>query len=328
MNENDLYSNGRYVIIPTKKRSKVALIFNDRSYYALSRLLYNPFSLGGKSIKLVSLLFPQLFSSKRSTSGDFVIHLEKVLNIEILTSIYWATDGNKFVLQIIDKNKKAIFGYVKISNSTIGYRAISNESIILHSLPPRLVPKIIFEGEWRNHKYLIIENVTGSTETKLLSRTALNSILKELMLNKTCKLKEHPRYEYLCRFIIDNNIIKPGELTHFINEDITVTFSVEHGDFAPWNIICYDKSKYKLIDFEMGCQIGISGLDLIKYYFQYARLILSYKSEKIVHFVKENTELEDFSTYFNLFLLKEIILSFQKHENYSFEFNLLQKIKY
>ena len=89
------------------------------------------------------------------------------LKTEIITSIYYATDKDKIILQIQSKNKQEILGYIKLSLTENGKERIKNEKKgigIFQKLDLIPADYLIFDGEFEELCYVFLKTIDGSID--------------------------------------------------------------------------------------------------------------------------------------------------------------------
>jgi len=324
MNDFDFFSGGKYIYFPFLKSKKAALPSDDRETLNLAQNLYSPFSLKGRLLKKIKCNF-YCFFGKKVEKGALISELENRLKVEFITAVYWATDKNKIVVQLINKDTRTIYGYLKISNSKLGDNLIKNEINALEHLKSEVAPKLIVSGYWKHSPYFIMEHVDGKALNSELDGHVLGSILSKLSLsNKRTKLKDHQRFKGIIQSL---KTIKGYDFDGIALKNIYVSSSIEHGDFAPWNILTNEKSCTRLIDFEMYTFNGIEGLDLIKYYFQHGHLVKKYDGLLLIEYLGNRIKNKDFYTLLLVFLMKEICNKHTECEDFTHDVYILELLK-
>ncbi|MDG1398531.1 MAG: hypothetical protein P8P88_09110, partial [Polaribacter sp.] len=99
----------------------------------------------------------------------------------------------------------------------------------------------------------------------------------------------------------------------------------EHGDFAPWNIV-KTKNGMAAFDFEYFVENGLEYLDIIKYHFQVGRLLKGKNQNDLYQYVSDKIGISEIREMLSLFLLKEIMNSYQQNKASNFETKMLNFI--
>ena len=110
------------------------------------------------------------------------------------------------------------------------------------------------------------------------------------------------------------------------NSTLNYQLVYEHGDFTPWNIVQVEKN-YTPFDFEYFVEYGLEYFDVIKYYYQIGKLLKHKNSEELITFVVKKIEIQEIKTLFELFLIKEIVLSEIEGVCCEFEKEILEKLE-
>lgn len=323
MKDIDFFSSNKYIALPSKKNPRVLLALGSHAEKANSFQLYNPFSLKARLLKKIAYYAP-FFNTAVKDKSDFISFLEERYQNNIVTSVYYATDKDKVVLQI--QSNLELLGYLKVGLNKIGNEKIENEKKALQMLQGKNSPAFIDSGEFEEHAFLFLSPING--ESKELSHEevvgALEGLNKDNYVKKMA-LQIHPRIINLHDSLKKINDIRL--LTIFENIDLTVEAIVnyEHGDFAPWNILNNNNNnKLNLIDFEYFVENGLQEFDLIKYYYQVGTLLKKIRNYKLINYIKEESKLSNFNLFFKLYLLKEICLKFTNEVQSMDEYHLLK----
>ncbi len=314
-------SKGKYVLLPPGNYWKVILNVTDPDVRRGAFQLYRPFSLKAKLIRYFSLKFSFLFPKiSISKTGEFIAFLENKLHYELLTSLYRATDGNKYVIQLQDR--KGIVGYCKASVTSLGKKRIKRELKAISILKKGAgfdIPSVLLSGNYDNHYFIIYEPV--EVETKILDLPKLYSILSFFRRYKL-SFEDHPRVRELYEFALFLDLHKVVKfLESWNNKSYWVVY--EHGDFAPWNVILTRENRICLIDFELFEEQGFEDLDLIKYYFQVFSLLKKRRNLIRDLTTKLGQFVNDFEIKFVLFLLSEMKRKKEENQDLSFYKSLL-----
>lgn len=320
----NFYSDSKYIALPSRKQPRVELAVDSKVLKINSFKLYLPFSKKAKFFKKIAFFLP-IFNCFKAKQSDFVTFLEKRYKKQVVTSVYYATDKDKVVLQL--QSGSELIGYMKVGISTRGNQRINTELRAFTVLKNDFIPVVIDSGNFNGHVFMLLENING--ESNLLNSEADVKLLQLLNSQRELKkrqLKNHPRIQSLNVELImlnDKNLL---DVFNSLNLEIEGLISYEHGDFAPWNILKSEKS-IKLIDFEYFINDGVSEFDLIKYHFQIGSLLKGLKGNCLIRYLKEEVQINSFNVFLTLFLLKEIVLKASESKGISLEESLLQLSK-
>jgi len=297
---NSFFSNSKYIVLPSPKKPKVFLAVDSALIANNSFRLYNPFSKKAKFLKssvfkILPFIRPFL---KRKKRGDLIEFLENEFKKTLISSVYIATDNNKVVLQL---QNKEILGYVKVPLNKEGEKNIINEIKAYEVLSNKEVIKYKFlTVSYKNKKCLFIENIEG--QSGFISIDLDFEFLKKLKRNKKYILNKHPRIKGL----LENSEewIKNLILQIINNSKNEYELVYEHGDFAPWNIK-FKENKFYIFDFEYFVEDGIEYFDFIKYYYQYLKLLENKQIDEIYKFLNKKFKIP--KEIFDLFVIKEYL---------------------
>ncbi|WP_242092373.1 hypothetical protein [Aestuariivivens sediminicola] len=334
INNSMFYSDGKYVSLPFFKK-RVSLNINSLKAIENGLSLYNPYSKKALIFKIFFkryvLSFRNVFRNflKSHSNGEFINHLEKVLQMKFTSSIYYPTISDKLILQLLDSNED-IYGYVKIGLNPKGNHKIINEIRGVKEMASRgLLDEdyLIHSGTYYGCEYFLMKPIEGQS-AKCLSRRDIDMLLDKLKSNEKFKLREHPGFLKLVNRAKIMNRVKLMEILLDIKNTSNFSYNlvIEHGDFALWNILITNNGLIQLIDFEYYSNQGIEFVDLFNFYFQKGKLILKLEGERLIKYLKDNISLDTFNEMLKVFLINRILLQEEECSNQNHEFELLLKI--
>ena len=328
----NFFSSNSYIFLPTKNNPKVALCVDNSKLAKNAFKLYNPFSLKAKILKNISSfsfmtlnLFAKLFATTKERS-EFVIYLEKLLDQDLVVSLYFATAKDKVVLQLQSKDAK-ILGYLKYPISKIGLIHIQNEIKAFEILSSnKTVEPYLLSQEYMGKPFLFLKELDGTIDT--VSKKDIDNILEKFKKEDTFTIGEHPRIKQIKEHCQKNDMQEYISKIDEICEKCTLKYSLvyEHGDFAPWNILKV-KEEYIPFDFEYFVEDGLEYLDMIKYYYQIGILLENKEEEELYKFVKKKVDIVEFKELFELYLIKEIVRKKEENESLEFEKNMIRTME-
>ena len=314
---NKVFSNNRYIILPTIKHPKVYLCV-EGDYKTRSFKLYQPFSFKAKLLKAIAFYFPY-FNIVQKERSKFIKYLDIKFNKYFTASLYLGTDKSKAIIQLQEKG--SVFGYLKIGITKNGNQKIKHEinalKVLNHINPVNVIDQGVFEG----YNYFISEELKGNIG--LLPELEIKDALKRLERGQTYCFATHPRILQIKK---DLERIK---IKKYINvfESIVITEELklvyEHGDFTPWNIVTNDNS-IKMFDFEYFVEDGLEYFDLIKYFYQIETLLNKVNNTHLIDVLLSKLDCNYNKEIIILFLLKEIIIKKDKGSSIKKENDLLK----
>jgi len=333
MNVDEFYSIGCSINLPSPKAPKVTLAVDSASISHNAFQLYNPFSRKAKILKwIVSTVFYYanplarlLFSTCHCEKTELQKHLEQSLETPLYLSVYRATAKDKVVLQLQTKNAE-IIGYLKYPLNKTGVLHLENEKKAIDILSEKNIISSYKQYDYFKDKpFLLLEPLDGVISH--VSQTDLDELLKAFKREKTFLLSEHPRIIQLQEKLITHNMNRYQVILLSLCQRSKQKYALvyEHGDFAPWNIMCVNK-KYIPFDFEYFVEDGLEHFDLIKYHYQTAFLLEKKSGHALVEYICKKINLTDGLCLLQLFLIKEIIRCHIANETYVAEAELLEQL--
>jgi len=332
MNDINFFSKNNYLYLPTKKNPKVALAVDNIDVAKNAFKLYNPFSRKAKILKsIASKLYVNCntvanklrFTNLKPTS-EFVKYLERKLEITLITSIYFATEKDKVVLQLQAKNK--VYGYLKFPLNDIGASRLLNEKKAIDVLSKQniVAPLILFDN-YKGSPFILLKEVKG--EIQIVSKLKLDVLLSSFKKTKKHSLKKHPRVSNLLKKLTALGLYDYIKMIHVICDTSEQEYYevYEHGDFTPWNLITSNTNVIPF-DFEEFEEFGLEYFDIIKYYYQTGRLLSQLSKAELIDSIFKTIRIPEIKILFQLFLFKEIATYKSNNSPYIFEKELLEYI--
>lgn len=330
MNAINFFSINTYLYLPTASNPKVALAIDNKALANNAFKLYNPFSEKAKWLKKITrFLFlngnfwlRKVAPVKKQSSSEFIQYLEKKLNLQLVSSIYFATAKDKVVLQL--QNNHQIIGYLKFPLNQTGVRRIINEQNAIEILSKEIiVSPVMLSDNFKDTPFLLLHELQGNIGN--VSKNDINALLHKFKKDKKYCLKDHPRilqlkeqleetklFQYVT--ILEDCIATSREYYHEV---------YEHGDFAPWNIV-HTQNGYVPFDFEYFEENGLEYMDLIKYYFQIGFLLQKLSIKELITYISEKINIPEIIILLKLFLIKEILRKTEENESSVYEKEMLK----
>lgn len=333
MNVIDFFSSNSYVFLPTKNNPKVALAVENKAFINNAFNLYNPFSIKAKLFKIIirfgfnyfNNFFKFIFRVSHKDQSPFLKYLEDKLGQKLIASVYFATANDKVVIQLQNINADVI-GYLKYPLNENGLHHLKNEKNALDILSANnLVDCYILFDYFRDRPFLLLVNLDGDID--FVPKLHIIELLSRFKRNSTYLLAEHPRIIQLKKDLRIHNlgIYLPLIERLCLNSSMNYSLVYEHGDFAPWNIMKI-QDEYIPFDFEHFVENGLEHFDLIKYYYQIGKLLKKKNGLKLFEFVNLNSNIPEFKTLFQMFLIKEIQRNSEECVSFDFEIDLLKHL--
>ncbi len=331
MKQTDFFSKNRYIFLPTSRYLKVALVTDNRELAKNSFNLYRPFSKKAQFLKKIYYLlfvdlngFSKLFwQSKMQNKSIFIHFLETLLDIPLVSSLYFSTTGDKVVLQLQTLDAR-IVGYLKYPLNEIGLYHLENEKKAIKILSNNnIVNEYLLYDNFDGKPFLLLDALKG--EIGLVERQYVDELLVRFSRKKTYSLAEHPRIKKLKKEVYDLGLVNYLSQIEVLCDQSKEQYALvyEHGDFTPWNIVKV-KRVYIPFDFEHFVEDGLEYFDLVKYYYQIGKLLNQLDTATLITFISEQIEIKEIKTILQLFLMKEIIRNKEENEPYEFEANMLE----
>jgi len=204
--------------------------------------------------------------------------------------------SGKLVAQIRNKNG-AIIGYVKYGGREAARKRLQNEYAVLNALPPDMGPTPLKFGNFLDGTALCLSPLAG---TELMPETYLSpkivAFINKLPASDPHPLDSHP---WACRIReqAGNELEKWFEKL----ENRKWPIVLQHGDFAPWNLIVAPDGSLRALDWEYANTEGFPYIDFA-YYLLQTDLLVHRKSpsaaiENAIEFITSCIEIEPLDTF-------------------------------
>lgn len=330
MNVTDFFSSNKYVFLPTSKNPKVALAVDNAVLANNAFKLYNPFSKQAKVLKKISEFSFRSFNgiskvvwkTKQEKKSAFVSYLETKLGGPLVSSLYFSTIHDKVVIQLQNPTAE-IIGYLKYPLNDVGLKHLENEKRAIDIFSEKgIVQEYLLHDEFDGKPFLILAALEGVIG--LVERQYIDKLLLQLKREKTFTLADHPRIKELKKSLIFSGLSNFIPLLEKISQDSIISYALvyEHGDFTPWNIVKVNGTHVPF-DFEHFVEDGLEYFDLIKYYYQIAKLLEHKQGKALITYIFEQINVKEINKLLQLFLIKEIVRNKNENTSYDFEMNLI-----
>lgn len=325
-------SKSKYLKITRNKQPRYFLAIGTSRFSRNSFELLQPHSQKGRFLKLFLLLFVKIgflnVLKKKSETSQFIKNMELYFKTEIISSIYFSSDGLKAIIQLQSVTDNRILAYVKIALTSKGNNRIENEVRAIKTLMrANLIDHdfMLFHDLYEDRNFVVLKNQI-KTE-KYLSPSVCFSLLDEFKRGNPIELRHHPRIISLQQTLKHHGDLYLDSLISIaIRKSKTrYTIDYEHGDFTPWNIIATTTGP-ALIDFEHFNDQGISLFDTLKFFYQQCKLIMKLDPDEVYLYLKHRIKTEDFDNIFVIFIINEILILEVDKQSCALEYKLIAEI--
>jgi hypothetical protein len=171
-------------------------------------------------------------------------------------------------VQLWDENAR-VLGYLKYAEKDAARKRLQREHFMLSRVPDGLGPKAIKIGPLDEGEALLKSAIPGDTIPPTLPPPEdLIDLLNSLTVSPPVHLEDHPWVHHARRHGTPelNTVIEPLASKRW-------SVVVQHGDFAPWNMLRGPDGNLRAVDWEYGTLEGFPFLDLIHYILHTSGLI-------------------------------------------------------
>jgi Phosphotransferase enzyme family len=209
--------------------------------------------------------------ARTSTAAPPVVSefLEDVLPKARVRAVQVGMKGHarKCILQLADDSGMVV-GYVKCAESPLARQRLRDEFHLLGKLPPGAGPIPLKLGSVGNYDALLLDVVPGKALRPIVPPPhKVREFTRALLQPDFYTFESHPW--------VQAHSDRSDEMRRFFEALSRRTWpvAIQHGDFAPWNLIEGADGGLTAIDWEYGDYSGFPGLDLAQYVLQVAGLI-------------------------------------------------------
>ena len=183
--------------------------------------------------------------------------------------------AQKMTVQLLDRNG-ATTGFLKIATTAAAQNNLRNEHAVLMALPPRLGPRPLKFGSLSCGLVLLLSPVVGKPLAATLSPpSGVTHLLGRLTIGSQVSLENHP---WISALQIRSDSSIASMLAPLARKQWPI--AIQHGDFAPWNLLCDDTGGVTAIDWEYGTLAGFPFVDLANYHLQICGLVYRWRPLK------------------------------------------------
>lgn len=171
--------------------------------------------------------------------------------------VLFGTPGPSQKLTVQLRAEGRLVGYAKIAESKRAQARLHTEWCVLRQLSPGLGPQVLRFGEIGSAKALVVAPVEGRpvAARPILTRR-IREVLSRFATGQSAGIDAHP-------WAVRTRQRNGAELDHLIERLVGRPWSVliQHGDFAPWNLLASRDGAIVAIDWEYGSDQGMDYLD-------------------------------------------------------------------
>jgi hypothetical protein len=179
-----------------------------------------------------------------------------------------------------DKNK--VLGYLKYVEQDVARSRLRHEHYVLRSLPKGIGPEVLKCGRLGDGEALLISPLQGNKLPETLAPSeGTSDFLMSLVTSSPVAVETHP---WVLRTL--ERETKSADLQDWF-EALAGRYwpiTVQHGDFAPWNLVQKPGGEVRAYDWEYGTLEGFPYLDLVYYMLQTAALIYRWDPAKAARY--------------------------------------------
>jgi hypothetical protein len=244
--------------------------WDDSALYPAFRLLARAYRLSLRASAAIGLGEVRRVQTGRWPLGEFVgdVFPEAVSAVTLV-----GTPGptQKFTVRVLGR-KGEILGYLKYAVKDAARKRLGEEHRLMNGLPPGVGPEVLKFGPFADGEALLISPVVGKqVAANLTPPTACSAFLTSLGTPTRMHLEAHPWVR-----CIRAQEVADVERWFEVLADKTWPIVIQHGDFAPWNLLLRPDGTLAAIDWEYGTLEGFPYLDFAYYILQVSALVYRY----------------------------------------------------
>ena len=184
--------------------------------------------------------------------------------------------------QLLDA-KGRILGYLKYAETEAARQRLRRELFMISSIPEEITPRPIKFGLMGGGEALLRGAVVGNPlRTTLPPEDGVIALLSSLAVSSGMSLEAHP---WARRIRSQGDHRLDYYLETLASREWPVV--IQHGDFAPWNLLRTPGGAIKAIDWEFGAMEGFPYQDLCHYFLWVSFLIYRWEPLKAMQVVAE-----------------------------------------
>lgn len=245
--------------------------WGDSSFYPASRLLARLYRLSLRMRVATGLLGEaRLVRSSSWPLGEFAGDLLPGTSSVVVLA---GTPGpaQKITAQVRGEHGE-VLGYLKYAEKPAARKRLGQEHRMLRNLPAGAGPQAVKFGPLGNGEALLATALSGKAlPATLPPARGLTEFSMSLAASAPVPLEAHPWVRRARDLGAEEPDLLDRRLEALADKDWEV--AVQHGDFAPWNLLRRPNGTLGAIDWEYGTLEGFPYLDVIYYVLQTSALI-------------------------------------------------------
>jgi hypothetical protein len=252
--------------------------WQESAFYPASRLSARLYRLVLRTRAAVGLIEARTVQSSTWPLADFVhSKLPHVCSVVVLMGT--TGPAQKVTVQLRGGNN-TVLGYLKYAEKEAARKRLRQERSVLSDLPAGVGPKLAGFGTLGSGEALLEAAVSGKAlPATLPPAQGVADFSMSLAVLPPMPLETHP-------WVKRSRDLEEPELDVWLNYLAHRSWPVvvQHGDFAPWNLLRRSDGKVQAIDWEYGTLEGFPYLDLAYYILQTSALIYRWTPSKAVEY--------------------------------------------
>jgi hypothetical protein len=248
--------------------------WEDSAFYPAYRFLARLSRLSLRTSAAVGLGEVRQVQSSGWPLGEFVRDVfPNVGSAVILVGTPGPTQ--KITVRVLSR-KGEILGYLKYAEKEAARKRLRHERRLIGDLPGKVGPEVLQFGPFGKGEALLTSALVGTrVPATLPPPEASRNFLNTLSVSPLVDLEVHPWVRQICAEggpDLDSWLETLG--------DKRWPVAVQHGDFAPWNLLRRPDGTLGAIDWEYGTLEGFPHLDLAYYVLQVSALVYRHAPPK------------------------------------------------
>lgn len=258
--------------LPTQSLSQR---WDDSAFYPAFRFLARLYRLSLRTSAAIGLGEVRRVQSSSWPLGEFV---RDVFPDMVSAVILVGTPGptQKITVRVLGRQGK-VLGYLKCAEKEAARKRLRQERRLMCGLPSNVGPEVLKFGSFADGEALLVSALAGTRVAVNLSPPeASRNFLTSLGASARVHLEVHP---WVCHIRAQEGGPSVDKWLEVLG-DKSWPVVIQHGDFAPWNLLRRPDGTLGAIDWEYGTLEGFPHLDLAYYILQVSALVYRYAPPK------------------------------------------------
>jgi len=255
--------------------------WEESAFYPASRLAARLHRLWLRIEAVTGMAEVRTVASSEWLLGEFAEDLLPQLNSAAIL-VGASSAVRKVTVQLRDE-KGRVLGYLKYAEQGVARSRLRHEHYILSALPKGIGPEALRYGTLGDGEALLMSPILGSKlPTTLPPAKSVVDFLMSFVTSPPVAVEAHP---WVLRTLGREGKDAAGLQDCF--EALAGKYwpiAVQHGDFAPWNLLWKPGDAVGAFDWEYGTLEGFPHLDLVYYILQTAALIYRWTPAKTARY--------------------------------------------